>query len=59
MAWHRRDAQLPGDEKYLKFCSGRDFIDCPIEQGVFWGCCTQTQEVYTKLEEITDAGQAG
>ena len=56
--WHGIDAtrNCPADEKYLKFCSGRDFIDCPIEQGVFWGCCTQTQEVYTKLEEINDAG---
>lgn len=55
--WHGIDAtrNCPADEKYLKFCSGRDFIDCPIEQGVFWGCCTQSQEVYTKLEEITDA----
>lgn len=41
------------DEKYLKFCTGRDFKDCPIEQGVFIGFGSQTQKVFTKVEDVT------
>lgn len=41
-------------ESYLKLCTGRDFSDCPIEQGVFWGACSQSQTVYTKVEDVTE-----
>ncbi|MGN0940175.1 MAG: transglutaminase domain-containing protein [Selenomonadaceae bacterium] len=56
--WYGIDAtrNCPAGETYLVFCVGRDFSDCPIEQGVFWGYGMQSQEVYTKLEEISDAG---
>lgn len=57
--WYGIDAtrNCPAGETYLKFCSGRDFSDCPIEQGVFWGSGTQSQEVFTKLAEIPEAGE--
>lgn len=42
------------DEKYLKFCTGRDFKDCPIEQGVFIGFGSQTQTVFAKVEDVTE-----
>lgn len=37
------------DERYLKLCTGRDFRDCPIERGVFWGCGSQMQTVFMKV----------
>ena len=53
--WYGIDAtrNCVASETYLKFCSGRDFTDCPIEQGVFWGSGTQAQEVYTRMDDIT------
>ena len=52
--WYGIDAtrNCPADETYLKFCTGRDFSDCPIEQGIFWGAGYQKQEVYTTLKEM-------
>ena len=50
--WHGYDPtrNCHVDETYLRFCTGRDFHDCPIEAGVFWGNCIQNQKVYTKVE---------
>lgn len=49
--WHGYDPTrcCMVDETYLKFCTGRDFHDCPIEQGVFYGCTLQEQSVYAKV----------
>lgn len=37
------------NESYLRFCTGRDFRDCPIEQGIFRGSGGQEQSVFTKV----------
>lgn len=54
--WRGMDAtrNCVADEKYLKFCTGRDFKDCPIEQGVFIGFGSQSQKVFTKVCDVTD-----
>lgn len=39
----------PADERYLRFAVGRDAADCPVEQGVFYGACTQTQTVFMRV----------
>lgn len=41
----------PADERYLRFAVGRDAADCPVEQGVFYGACTQTQTVFMRVWE--------
>lgn len=53
--WYGIDAtrNCRAEERYIKFCTGRDFIDCPMEQGVFWGWCTQAQTVYSKVDVIS------
>ncbi|MDD7442907.1 MAG: transglutaminase family protein [Sutterellaceae bacterium] len=50
--WRGVDAtrDCAADDNYLKFCTGRDFSDCPIEQGVFRGACKQSQSVWTSLK---------
>ncbi|MDR1797356.1 MAG: transglutaminase family protein [Clostridiales Family XIII bacterium] len=40
---------------YLLFSVGRDYTDCPIERGVFFGQGGQTQSVAAKLKEIRAA----
>ena len=37
------------DEGYLRFNAGRDFGDCPMERGVFWGNARQTQTVLMRV----------
>lgn len=37
------------DEGYIRFCTGRDFADCPIERGVFVGGANQCQTVFMKV----------
>lgn len=37
------------DEGYLRFGVGRDFGDCPIERGVFWGQTNQRQTVFMRV----------
>lgn len=53
--WHGIDPtrNCDADEKYLKFCTGRDFKDCPIEQGTFLGMGGQSQTVFTKVNDVT------
>lgn len=57
--WHGIDPtrNCDADEKYLKFCTGRDFKDCPIEQGVFLGFGAQSQEVFTKVEDVSESAK--
>ena len=43
------------DDRYLVFCTGRDFEDCPIERGVFRGQATQTQTVSAALSDEASA----
>ena len=40
----------PVDESYLKLCVGRDFADCPVEQGTFYGLAEQQHTVYMKVD---------
>lgn len=39
------------DDSYLLFSTGRDFLDCPIERGVFRGSAEQTQLVSASVGE--------
>lgn len=53
-AWHgfdpTRDCLV--DDRYLRFATGRDAADCPVEQGSFWGLADQTQTVFMRVEEV-------
>ncbi len=53
-AWHGFDPtrDCPADERYVRFATGRDAADCPVEQGTFWGMAGQTQTVFMRVEEI-------
>lgn len=53
-AWHGFDPTRDclADERYLRFGSGRDAADCPVEQGTFWGLADQLQTVFMRVEEI-------
>ncbi|MBR3181517.1 MAG: transglutaminase family protein [Eggerthellaceae bacterium] len=52
--WHgydpTRDQRI--DEAYLPFAIGRDWSDCPIERGSFWGLVDQTQTVFMTMREV-------
>lgn len=39
------------DEGYIRFGTGRDFADCPMERGVFLGAANQCQTVFMKVQE--------
>lgn len=43
------------DDRYLLFCTGRDFEDCPIERGVFRGQAVQTQTVSAAVGDKASA----
>ncbi len=43
------------DDDYIKISHGRDFVDCPIEQGMFRG---DAEQVQTVLVEVTDDSTA-
>ena len=45
-----RDQRI--DETYLPFAIGRDWSDCPIERGSFWGLVDQTQTVFMTMQEV-------
>lgn len=38
------------DEGYIKLCTGRDFNDCPIERGSFWGAVQQVQTTWMEVK---------
>ncbi len=52
-AWHgydpTRDTRV--DDTYLPLAVGRDWSDCPIERGSFWGLVDQTQTVFMTMSE--------
>ena len=52
--WHGYDPtrNVRVDETYLPLAIGRDWSDCPIERGSFWGLVDQTQTVFMTLKEI-------
>jgi transglutaminase-like putative cysteine protease len=54
--WHGLDPThgRPADENYLRFCVGRDYADCPIERGVFFGDSGQRQVVKIKVHEASE-----
>lgn len=39
------------DDHYIRFGTGRDFGDCPIERGIFMGLTRQTQTVFMKVAQ--------
>lgn len=40
------------DDIYIKLSHGRDYNDCVIDRGVFFGNASQKQEIYVNVEEI-------
>ena len=52
--WHALDPthNKKCDDSYIKISSGRDASDCAINQGVFYGGGTQTQEVLVIVNEV-------
>ena len=42
------------NEDYIKISNGRDSQDCLVNQGIFTGNVTQTQEISVLVEEVTD-----
>lgn len=40
------------DETYLPIAIGRDWSDCPVERGSFWGLVDQTQTVFMTMREV-------
>lgn len=39
------------DDRYICFAHGRDFADCPVERGIFFGIASQSQEVLVSVWE--------
>lgn len=42
------------DDDYIKISNGRDSADCLVNQGIFTGNVTQTQEISVIVEEVLD-----
>ena len=42
------------DEGYIKISHGRDYNDCIIDRGIFFGCSEQIQRVCVKVEEVVE-----
>lgn len=38
-------------EDYVRFCTGRDFLDCALERGVLFGSAYQSQTIMAKVME--------
>lgn len=53
-AWHGFDPtrNCRTDAGYLRFATGRDSADCPVEQGSFIGLACQKQSVFMRVKEI-------
>jgi len=45
------------DEDYVRFSVGRDFRDCPIERGVFYGSGNQRQSIEIRSREVQPADE--
>ena len=41
------------DDVYIKLAHGRDYRDCILERGTFWGNAVQKQKIYVSVEDIT------
>lgn len=56
-AWHGFDPTRNAcvDESYLPIAIGRDWSDCPIERGSFWGLVDQCQTVFMTVHEVDPA----
>lgn len=52
--WYGLDAtrDCEADEGYIKLCVGRDFADCPLERGLFFGMAEQEQSSYMQVSEL-------
>lgn len=52
--WHGYDPtrNVRVDDGYLPIAVGRDWTDCPIERGSFWGLVDQMQTVFMTMREI-------
>lgn len=47
------------DDYYIKLAHGRDYKDCPVDKGCFWGNAAQEQKIYVNVEEIDDDRDSG
>ena len=47
------------DDYYIKLAHGRDYGDCPVDQGIFWGDAAQSQDIYVNVEEADPDGDGG
>ena len=47
------------DDYYIKLAHGRDYKDCPVDKGCFWGNAVQEQKIYVNVEEIDDDRDSG
>ena len=52
--WYGLDPtnNLHVDDYYIKLAHGRDYADCVLDKGIFWGNANQTQEIYVNVEEL-------
>ena len=59
--WYGLDPtnNLPIDAYYIKLAHGRDYGDCPVDQGIFWGDAAQSQDIYVNVEEADPDGDGG
>ncbi len=48
----------PVDDRYIKLSHGRDFADCSVDRGCFFGGAGQEQTVYVKVEEEREPGSS-
>lgn len=39
------------DDVYIKLSHGRDYTDCILDRGIFYGQTTQSQKIYVNVEE--------
>jgi transglutaminase-like putative cysteine protease len=40
------------DDTYIKISNGRDYQDCIVNRGVFYGCVTQNQNIKVIVSEV-------
>jgi len=54
--WYALDPtnNLIVDDQHIKISHGRDYKDCPINQGVFSGSARQNQTIHVRVEELKD-----
>ena len=54
-SWHGLDPtnNLRIDDYYIKLAHGRDYGDCPVDKGIFFGDASQSQQVRVNVEEVS------